>query len=681
MNTLMARGTKHGLLASQHWFAALLAFFVVLSPAFVRGEVRLARVFGDHMVLQRSSKASIWGTASSGEQITLRLSDGDATVTTTARADGRWIATFDGLQPGGPFVLTVTGKTDSLVVNDVLVGDVWICSGQSNMEYQLKDADELAEPPDPQLRQLLVPKNWSLDPETEIKVPAPWVSASPATRATFTAVGYYFGKKLRRELGVPIGLIHTSWGGTAAELWMPVEVFDSIPQLRDKIGNSLSEARNLDRDAAKFAGDYSAWERRYGPIDPGNKGFAAGWANPEFDAADWKTISTPGDWTDLQVPNGGAIWIRRTISISSELAGKDLRINLDSTSGFDTTYFNGEQIGQGGTTPPYFWGNGRSYVIPGRLVKAGKNLLAVRVVTQSAKNRAFGFANRLNNKISAADQSPWTAKVETAFAPLAADAAAAEPHPPTANPGTSPTVLFNGMVSPLLPYGIKGAIWYQGEANAGRGFNYRTVFPALIGSWRKKWGIGDFPFYFVQLANLGTTPLDPNEPVGWAEVRESQLVTWQSTKNTGMAVTIDIGDAHNIHPADKRDVGDRLALFALAQDYGKRLEYSGPVYSSMKVEGSKIRLSFTHTGAGLTVKDGGPLKMFAIAGQNGKFFWADAALDGNQVVVSSKNVPSPVAVRYAWFSNPEGANLFNRDGLPATPFRTDTWATQTANIW
>jgi len=623
------------------WRTLFYVLLIASLPATAYAKVQLAAIFGDKMMLQRNSKAAIWGFAEPGEHLTLTLTDGAATADTLAGPDGWWIATFNGLKPGGPFVLTVSGKTETIVISDVLVGDVWICSGQSNMEYQLKDADEIAAPEDPDLRYLLFPKNVSLDPVTEITGTPHWVSASPATRPQFTAVGYYFGKKLRRETGVPIGLIHTSWGGTAAELWIPKEALDAIPAFKDQENSLINSVRSLDADAARFADAFPAWEKRYGPIDPGNKGFEAGWANPDFDAADWKTINYPGDWTDFGIPNGGVVWVRRTIPVSAELTGKDLRINLDAISDFDTTYFNGQEVGKGGMVSPYFWGNGRLYVI----------------------------------------MSPWVAKVETAFQPMPSAVAESEPKPPTARRDGTPTVLFNAMILPLIPYGMKGVIWYQGEANVLRGYNYRTIFPTLIESWRTRWGIGDFPFYFVQLANLGSPPKDPNEASGWAELRESQLMTWKITPNTGMAVAVDIGEARNIHPLNKKDVGDRLALIALAKDYGQKIEYSGPVYEAMKIAGDKIHLTFSHTGAGLVTKGGGPLKQFAIAGADHKFSWAEAVIEGNEVVVSSKDVPSPVAVRYAWFSDPEGLNLYNRDGLPASPFRTDTWDTPTVGIW
>ncbi|HEY8966839.1 MAG TPA: sialate O-acetylesterase [Candidatus Methylacidiphilales bacterium] len=653
-----------------------------------RAEVKLASpLFGDNMMLQREGKAPVWGTADPGEAVTVSVDGVKATA--TAGADGKWTAVLAGLKPGGPFTLTAQGKegTAPATANNVLVGDVWICSGQSNMEYTLKEPDEIAAPEDPGLRYFLVPKKATLDPLTEIKGKAAWVDASPNTRATFTAVGYYFAKNLRKKAGVPIGLIHTSWGGTSAEVWIPREGFDRVPEFKEQAAALIDAARNVDRDGAAFVSAFAAWEKRYGAVDPGSppgKGFAAGWASPTLDTSDWKTLPGPaiGDWSSLGVPNGGVVWVRIVVPVPAERAGKDAYLNLDAVPDFDTTYFNGEEIGHGGDKPPYFWRSGRRYVVPGRLVKAGDNVIAVRIVSQQEKNKGFGWLNRMGLGFDPAKVSArWAAKVETAFPPRSAEALAAEPQPPSATVDGTPTVLFNGMVLPLIPYGIKGVVWYQGESNTLRGYNYRSIFPSLISSWRARWGEGDFPFYFVQLANLGAAPRTPNDPPGWAELRESQLVTWKTVPHTGMAVIADIGEAGNIHPADKKDVGLRLSLIALANLYGKKIEYSGPVYESMAVEGGKIRLKFSHVGAGLEAKGGGPLKLFAIAGADRKFVWADAVIDGDTVVVSSPEVPAPVAVRYAWYSNPEGLNLYNRDGLPASPFRTDGWPAATRDKW
>jgi sialate O-acetylesterase len=672
---------------SRAYVLGLMLLAMIRTPAALC-ELQLAALFGDHMMLQRNGRAAVWGTADPNTKVTLTLvaASGDsralATAMTTAGADGKWLATFKGLKAGGPFELHVVDGSDETTVYDVLVGDIWICSGQSNMEYKLRDEDEIASPADPMFRYILIPKAASLDPQDEIGAAAHWVSAAPDTRATFTAIGYYFGKRLRQESGVPIGLIHTSWGGTAAELWMPKDALDQIPQFGPKADNLISAVRTLDADAARFATDFAAWEKEYGPIDPGASPEAKDWASPDLDISDWKKLPMAGDWTSLSIPNGGVVWVRKTIPIPPELAGMDLHLNLDSIHDFDTTYFNGEEVGHGGDVAPYFWGNGRAYVIPGRLVKAGNNTLAIRVVSQGAKNGTFGWSNRFNSHIDAKTiPDGWLAKVEVAFPPRDPQALGAEPKPPTAKRDGTPTVLWNAMVHPLIPYGIKGVIWYQGENNVKRGYNYRTIFPKLIESWRAAWGDGEFPFYFVQLANLGHPPTDPNDPPGWAELRESQLVTWETVPHTGMTVTVDIGDPNNIHPADKRDVGERLARFALNNDYHLKMEDSGPVYQSMTIQGDKVRLHFTHSGTGLMAKDGEPLHMFAIAGADQKFSWADAVIDGDDVVVSAKDVPNPIAVRYAWFSDPEGLNLYNKDDLPATPFRTDNWPTPTMDVW
>jgi sialate O-acetylesterase len=674
-----------------HLYRVSIKFFTLLLMCVAPScwaALQPAGLFTDHMMLQRDTKAAVWGTSEPDETITLTLatgSDGSQAVATTSAhssADGKWLATFQDLKAGGPYILRIEDSREHIVLNDVLVGDIWICSGQSNMEYKLQEASEIAAPADPMFRYLLIPKNASIDPLHDIKPGAQWVSASPETRSTFTAVGYYFGRKLRHETGVPIGLIHTSWGGTPAEVWMSKETLDAIPQFGTKADSLIQSVRDLDSDAAKFAIAFPAWEKQYGAIDPSNKDFANGWAAPELDTTGWTTVNYAGDWSNLPVPHGGVIWIRKHFPVSANLAGKDFRINLDAIPDFDTTYFNGVEIGHGGNVPPYFWGSGRMYVIPGKLVHEGDNLLAIRVVSQQQKNHLFGNNNRFNSQIVPSTlPDGWLAKVEVAFPAANPTAVAAEPTPPTAKRDGTPTVLFNAMVLPLIPYGIKGVIWYQGENNASRGYNYRTIFADLIQSWRTQWGLGDFPFYFVQLANFKHAPTGPNDPPDWAEVRESQMVVSQAVPHTGMATTIDIGDPRNIHPADKLDVGERLALIALAKDYGKPVEFSGPIFDSMQVVGSTVHLRFTHAASGLIAKADGPLKMFAIAGADQHFAWADATIQGNEVIVSSKDVLAPVAVRYAYFSNPEGSNLYNANGLPAPPFRTDAWPTPTADVW
>jgi len=470
--------------------------------------LHLPAIFSDNMVLQRNFATPIWGTATPNQSITLTIAG--QTKQATAAADGKWMIKLDPMKEGGPYELTISGPT-SITYKNVLFGDVWICSGQSNMEWQLKSSKDapvaINSSANPNLRLFTVKKNPAQTPQTDVT--GKWDESSAQTSPAFSAVGYFFGLELQKQLNVPIGLIHTSWGGTAIQLWQSKEAIEA------------------DADMKVVMDD---WQKR----------------QEQYDAA--------------------------------------------------------------------------------------------------------------------------MKKYQEAAAAAKADGKPA----PTAprNPGMAPAVLYNGMIAPLVPYGISGAIWYQGESNAGNAKLYRKQMPAMINQWRKEFGV-EFPFYMVQLANfMAKTP----QPVDsdWAELRESQLQTAQTNPKTGMAVIIDIGEEKDIHPRNKEDVGKRLALAALGTAYNKPIEYSGPIYDSMKTEGSKIRVTFKHTGAGMIAKGGEKLIGFAIAGEDNKFVWADAQIDGNSIIVSSPEVQNPVAVRYAWANNPD-CNLYNKEGLPASPFRTDNW--------
>ncbi len=482
----------------RHALAFLALILVAAAP---RAELKLHALFTDHMVLQRDLPAPVWGTAEPGDEVIVSIAGQKKSA--KAGADGKWMAKLDPIKAGGPHELSVSGKA-TLTVKDVLVGEVWVCSGQSNMEQSVRGAanfeKEIAAADFPRIRLFTVPKKPALAPQAEVV--GAWSICTPASVPNFSAVAYYFGRDLQKAIDVPVGLIHTSWGGTAAELWTRLEVLAGNAELK-------------------------------------------------------------------------------------------------------------------------------------------------------------GLADAHVKRVEAQKAAEEKAKAE------------GKPAPKTPGPGS--TMLYNGMIAPLLPYGIKGAIWYQGESNASRAAQYRTLFPAMIKNWRDDWGQGEFPFLFVQLANFRANKnekLDHPVESSWAELREAQTMSL-ATPKTGMAVIIDIGDATDIHPKNKQDVGGRLALAAQHVAYGRDLVYSGPIYESMKVEDGKARLSFKHAGGGLVSK-GDKLAGFAVAGEDKKFVWADAKIDGNTVIVSSAEVVKPAAVRYAWADYPE-CNLYNKENLPASPFRTDSW--------
>jgi sialate O-acetylesterase len=664
------------------YFALAVCSFIATALNPLEAKLTLGELFGDNMVLQRDTAAPVWGTADPAEVVKLTL--GDQTVTATADAKGAWQATFQGLKLGPPQTLTIAGAHDTLTLHNVAVGDVWVTSGQSNMQYLLIDQDEIATPPNPNLRYFECPRAVSPQPANAFPPRAyPWVDAEPQTRAKWSAVAYYFAKNVNKELGVPIGIIDCTWGGTPAEPWTARQELESVPEYKEGVDRAMQGFQNVKEHVATFEADWTAWEKATGRADTDNAGFAAGWAAPGFDASDWKPISIPtlSSWAGVGMPDGGAVWMRKTVTFPPDAAGKDFTLALGSVPGIDTAYFNGQEIGHGGWDPQQFARQARLYKVPGPLVKAGDNVIALRIYTENF--RAYGIAPgaKMGLPAGATIDDNWVAKVEKALPPMTPDVAAQQPPNPYPGAGCVPSLNFNGMVCPLMPYAIKGALWYQGESNATYAYAYRTLLPLLIKSWRERWGIGDFPFYIVQLPNLGTPPKAPVEDASnWAVMRESQLMTWKKVPHTGMSVNIELGEAMNLHPHDKKDVGYRLSLIALGDTYGKPIEYSGPIYDSMTVEGDKVRIKFTHVGGGLVAKDG-PLQRFAIAGDDKKWVPGNAEIDGDTVVVSSADVPAPVAVRYAWAGNPDGCNLYSKANLPASPFRTDDWQVITQGFW
>ncbi|MCE9519344.1 MAG: sialate O-acetylesterase [Verrucomicrobia bacterium] len=510
----------------------------VLASGSLFAEVKPNPLFTDGAVLQRGQAVPVWGTARDGEKVTVEF--GTQKVSTTA-ANGTWSVSLKPLTAGGPFTMKITGD-NVVTVNNLLVGEVWVCSGQSNMEFKFSGTatakEEAPKAAYPKIRMFTVTKKISIKPQTEAV--GKWVECAPETVGGFSAVGYFFARDLFLKLGVPVGMIHTSWGGTPAQAWTSIEGFGNAPELK-------------------------------GYVDGAHAALAS------YSAAD----DNPAKQAEY---------------------------------------------------------------------------LAAKKVWDENVGKAFNEATKT-----------WTAAA-------AAAKAAGQPIPPKPAPSSpppkapanlkgsagSPTVLYNGMIAPIIPYAIKGAIWYQGESNAGQAKQYRTLFPAMIADWRAKWKQGDFPFLFVQIAPFNGQP---------PEIREAQFLTLSQSKNTAMAVTTDVGNAGNIHPTQKEPVGQRLALAARALAYDDKIEYSGPLYASMTAQGSKITINFTHTGGGLVAKDG-ELKGFTIAAADGKFVPAKAEIKGNSVVVSADGVTDPKAVRYGWANVPD-VNLFNKEGIPASPFRTD----------
>ena len=650
---------------------ALAAALGAAAAAPSAAEVRLPALVGSHMVLQRDRPSRVWGWAAAGEAV--RVSLGGVSREANAGADGRWSVELPARPAGGPFELTIAGR-NTITLEDVWVGEVWVGSGQSNMEWPLARATggpEAARAGCDGLRLFTVARATSLRPKDDVS--GQWVACDATTAPGFSAVAFYFGLELQRALGVKVGLVHSSWGGTPAEAWTSREALAAEKTLAPMVADfdaALSDAVAQRAFAARLA----AWEKANYHQDAGNDGASSGWQKPETATPDWSRMDVPQQWENAGLAIDGAVWFRRVIEVPAGWAGKELRLSLGALDDFDTTYFAGEEVGHTGSETPGYWSLPRKYTVPGRLARPGSTVVAVRVFDHYGNGGWSGAAPDL--WLAPADATapaiplagPWQYKVERSLPPATPDFAT-QPRALSPDNPNSPTVLYGAMVAPLTPLAIRGVVWYQGESNAGAAHQYRTLFPALVRDWRRAWGQGDFPFLFVQLANFMPRAAAPGESA-WAELREAQTMTL-ALPHTGMAVAIDIGETGDIHPKNKQDVGRRLALWALADTYGTPLVKSGPLYESVSVEGGALRVRFRHA-AGLRTSDGSAPRAFAVSGANRAWHRAEARIDGETVVVSSPAVEKPVAVRYAWADNPD-ATLQNGQGLPASPFRSDDW--------
>lgn len=626
----------------------------------------LPSLFTDNMVLQRDVTIPIWGTATPGGKITALFAD--EKKSTVANDQGQWQLNFPSQSAGGPFELKLTGK-DTMTFTNVMVGEVWVCSGQSNMEMPLAGwgnilnyEQEIAEADYPDIRLFTVNRAMSLFPKSDVEA-EPWAPCNPETIPLFSAAGYFFGRHLHKELDIPIGLIHTSWGGTPAEAWTSKEFLAELPDYAEAMTVLDSTLKTEDELVAEYEEQMAAWKQALDEKLAQTQMGAQNWENEDIDESTWGSMTLPVLWESAGLANfDGVVWFRKTFELPDVISGETFTLSMGPIDDQDITYINSRQVG---TTDTY--NTPREYSIPAGILKAGRNVIAVQILDTGGGGGIWGTAEQMYIKSASGTSidlsGDWSYKV-------AVDLEDVPPRPQSPESPHRPTILYNAMLQPLIPYAIRGAIWYQGEANASRAYQYRELFPAMIRSWRDNWNQGDFPFLFVQLANFQQQRDMPVESE-WAELREAQTMALD-LPNTGMAVTIDIGDADDIHPKNKQDVGKRLALQALAQVYDYDIVNSGPLYRTYKIENDKIRLYFDHIGTGLIAKGGQTLQGFAVAGEDSNFVWAKAVIEDETVIVSSPNVPKPVAVRYAWADNPL-CNLYNQEGLPASPFRTDDW--------
>lgn len=653
----------------QLFFSLFVGIFLIISPNLFP-QLSVPALFSDHMVLQQKSKAPIWGKDSPGSKVEIVVSWSGKSYSALTNREGKWQTTVETPAAGGPYQIVINGS-ERITLSNVLIGEVWICSGQSNMEMPFAGwgkifnyEKEIAAANHSRLRLLQVDKTTSTYP---LEVPpissGGWQECSPETIPYFSATAYFFGRDLLQELDVPVGLIHTSWGGTMAEAWTSLESLQLMPDFKARAEEYAALPHDKEQQKAYFEGKFTEWHQQVNALDFGIESGKATVAS--FTEKGWSSVTLPGPWENNGLPEfDGIAWYRKRIEIPEDWEGQDLILSLGAVDDNEETWFNGVKVGATEGA-----GTARRYHIPGSQVKSGEAILTVRVLDTGGLGGFMGDKSDLY--IAPAGKETLQENLNGEWLFRTAVNLNDVGMPPQRNPESPhyPTTLYNAMIAPLVPYTIRGTIWYQGESNAGRAYQYRTLFPLMIRDWRTKWGY-EFPFYFVQLANY-MQPKEEPAASGWAELREAQLQTLR-LNNTGMAVTIDIGDANDIHPKNKQDVGKRLALLARRHTYGEDLVAEGPRYNSYRIEEDCIQINFMPSPSGLTTRDEDNLKGFAIAGPDRVFHWAEADIEGNKVVVHSSKVPFPVAVRYGWADNPE-CNLVNEAGLPASPFRTDDW--------
>lgn len=634
-------------------------FTIVLCSAivFASAQITMPKVFGDSMVLQRGIKIPVWGTATPGSQIVAQL--GSSTVKVKADKVGKWMVRFPKFKAGGPYTLTINeaGKPDTKIdFKGILIGDVWLASGQSNMDMsvqQVQDAaNEMAKANYPQIRFIVVAQDVKLAPQNDI-LSGKWKVCDPTNVKDFSAVAYFFARKIHRDQNVPVGIIQPSRGGTPVEAWTSREMLLSSPITRTRtLSNDTLTPNHFVQDSLNWV---RMWDIVYHPQNNTDKIITS----TDYDDAAWRVVEMPGSIKNFGIgAYEGMVWMRKKVVLPESFSGKDMVLNIGHPEMNYSLYFNGVEICK------TVWNGAQShtYTIPAGIVKNGENTIAVRIamiwgnggITSSAEDLYLAEGK---SKISLAGKWLFQKDLESLF-------------PIRVNYQYYPTVLYNSMIHPLIPFGIKGFLWYQGEANDSAAYNYRKLFPMMISDWRQRWGQGNLPFFYVQLPNYKKVQAEPMESE-WAELREAQAMTL-SQPNTGMACIIELGEADNIHPTNKQEVGRRLALIAEKQVYKQNVIANGPMFRSFSINGGEVSIRFSNLGNGLKTSVGKDVTGFAIAGDDKKFYWAKATIKGDQVVVSSDKVTNPVAVRYAWADNPV-CNLVNSEGLPAVPFRTDDW--------
>lgn len=652
--------------------AILVALVSLFSQVFALDTLLLPQILSNGMVLQQGEQNKIWGWAEPGDKISIK---GDwMWFKRTAMADdlGVWLLEIPAPKAGGPYQLELKSQRgETLLIRNIVCGEVWIASGQSNMEmpvggsdwtYPIDDAESyIATANYPDIRMFTVEKSHSLREELDVR--GSWVVCTPETVPYFSAAAYVFGKRLHEELAIPIGIIHSSWGGTPAESWTTPQTMRTLGGYEDQLDAVYSGDLEMDKESQEVL--MNKWVEGRDSVYSDLKHI--NYAGIELVESDWKTMSLPGRWEqDSSMNIDGVVWFRKHVVIPDDWAGKRLTLSLGPIDDYDHSYWNGSFLGTMGPNDPNSWSTARTYTIPAELVKAGENVIAIRVFDDKGGGGLHGDPDQYLVHPQSGDpdmtlsiSGDWLYKIASQF----------DPAPVRYIDQYSPGVLYHAMIVPLKNYQIRGAIWYQGESNHMRGMAYRTLFPAMISDWRQLWNQGNFPFYYVQIA-----PFKYIEPQSAPYLMEAQAMTMNLSPNTGMIVTTDIGNISDIHPTNKVAVGERLASWALAKTYGRdNVTYTGPIFERHEIEDGQIRLHFLENSvSGGLVINGSEATHFEIAGPDQVFYPADAKIDGRTIIVQNSEVKIPSAVRFGW-SNTAEPNLFNGAGLPAIPFRTDNW--------
>lgn len=630
-------------------------FGALILTTLAAAQVRLPRLISNGMILQRDVPVNVWGWATPKEKVSIRMDQ--ETWDVQADDQGNWLLSLPAHTAGGPHQITFTAS-NQIILHDVYFGEVWLCSGQSNMELMMdrvkdKYPEVIATADNSYIRQFTVPDEYDFKAERKDYREGSWVPLNRQSIASFSAVAYFFADNLYQKYHVPIGLINAALGGSPVQSWMSEDAIRSFPEDYEE-GLKYRDDQLIERTEKMNRNNSNTWFR---DLNQSDNGLKEHWQDPDLMDASWPEMQVPGYWTDVDPAiHTGAVWFRKHFNLAGNLAGQAGRLFLGRIVDADSVYLNGRFVGTTGYQYPP-----RKYDIPSGLLKQNDNVISIRVISQSGKGGfvpdkpyAIYFPHDTFNLMG-----NWKYHVGTQIAPIA----------PTVFVRWKPMGLFNAMIAPLLPYSIKGAIWFQGESNTGDPGNYQALLTSMIRDWRKRFGQDSLPFIIIQLANFLEESEQPVES-NWAELREAQRKTAQLPK-TGLAVTIDLGEWNDIHPLNKKDVGHRAALQAFQVAYGEKMVAAGPMPIQAVRKGKKVRIDFTGTGTGMIAENGLPLSYFALTGPDNHWVWATAKIKGTRITVWSQDVKNPIKVRYAWADNPAAANLYNKEGLPACPFEMD----------